>query len=1092
MLLFVTGNYQATSDCGAHISTDWEVAEDASFNTLLLQDHNDAINLTSYFYSGTVPTDPVTGEFIIYIRARFRSNSCLSDWFPVKQYTYIPPSVPVIRPPTLTVEGFPNSTPTNPNISATPFEMMYGADNHISTDWVVVDQSTGNAAWESLEDAINLNGVILPLNTLTEGTQYEFRVRYHGQITSSDWSTVISLVEQVFIDTPTLTVVESPGSGNPNGDPLQFTIFGSSFNVSQGTDTHQSTDWQIYNSDGTTLLWESLNDTVNLESVGLNVSAVLAAGIQYGDTVIIKARYNGIKASSIWGNLNYTFSSVMISAPTITPVLSTDYPASNLLEKDGGFYTGTAFSVINGGSEHASSTWVIKEQSTGNIVYSSVRDTVNLTSIMIPDNVLEYGQIYDIELTYHGRNIGDNDDILGIIDSGLGQLSRQVEPDPESASGFVATPYNVSYPHSVIPGSTNDLDPQGGIFEYSGYVSTAINNELESIYINVSKLNGSSWDSIYGTVISVADLGSNFDNDQIFFTIEDNVFEYGNISYRIMVRYVGERFSSNWSQFTISTPVSPSITAPALSASTATPYRINPPYLELVGKSTVTSNSDNDISIFNIVMSKFEVTYFAPVFSRSGPLGGNEWLGETDSVFTITNVGTGEVILKDIEKVSIIYHDTNNSPIFIPVYKTIDMPELEPGVQYRVSIVYENGTGYLLNKSIILRSDTGYLDLKIVEENKWYLYDEIPFTQKLDKAVYIPSEDGLVVMNTGTSGSTTLKLFYNYIDRTLTVTGLGSPPSGFSVVNKFNSIFQYALDINGTIDESCVVGCFSALESGTGDETAFLCGMKAKSNGWVGFGTTQVPLTPPLPDNEYIDASYYHEAKALKLSNNTIGVFQSFDLSASGLPEIITFAVYNTDQDSWSSNFKVFNQTNYDFNNTEQWALFNTFHYADLFIIDGREVICLFVNTRHQLEPTIRIESPAIYVFDSGSLAFLGAILLDFSHLSNYHIVKTKDDSFKIISGYDSFTTVLPLYAEITIENLPGDSYDFGGNSGVYEFGRYSINFGPNIPVEDSYGNTFIRAAAKLPNDRFIAFESSIFTSSNTNLANAYIIEENA
>ena len=98
----------------------------------------------------------------------------------------------------------------------------------------------------------------------------------------SVWSEVISFTTpNTYITTPTLTV-----EGSPNNVTLTPLLSGSAFNVYNGVDTHISTDWQVLKASDSSVVWESIGDTVNKTSIK---TGDLVESTSY----IFKMRYKG-------------------------------------------------------------------------------------------------------------------------------------------------------------------------------------------------------------------------------------------------------------------------------------------------------------------------------------------------------------------------------------------------------------------------------------------------------------------------------------------------------------------------------------------------------------------------------------------------------------------------------------------------------------------------------------------------------------------------------------------------------------------------------------------------------------------------------
>ena len=152
-------------------------------------------------------------------------------------------------------------------------------------DWVRWEVSTDENfttlinSYEGSDNLINWTPAIGGLLYLT--TIYVRTKQGSGNYLSA-WSEVISFTTpNTFVATPTLTV-----EGSPNNVTLTPLLTGSAFNVYNGVDTHISTDWQVLKASDSSVVWESIGDTVNKTSI--------KTGDLVGNTAyIFKMRYKG-------------------------------------------------------------------------------------------------------------------------------------------------------------------------------------------------------------------------------------------------------------------------------------------------------------------------------------------------------------------------------------------------------------------------------------------------------------------------------------------------------------------------------------------------------------------------------------------------------------------------------------------------------------------------------------------------------------------------------------------------------------------------------------------------------------------------------
>ena len=159
------------------------------------------------------------------------------------------------------------------------------------------------------------NSIVNPQSgTVVFDTDYDKHFVYNGLA----WEQSQSALE-VLIATPTITVEGSPSSVPE--DPL---LTGSAFTLTQGSDTHLSTDWEVRRTSDNVLVYSSYNDTVNKTSIN-----VPKGNLVVNTSYAFRARYRSSTGfTSSYGSTTAT--TVAAFGPT---VLGQSYC--------GGFYLGT-------------------------------------------------------------------------------------------------------------------------------------------------------------------------------------------------------------------------------------------------------------------------------------------------------------------------------------------------------------------------------------------------------------------------------------------------------------------------------------------------------------------------------------------------------------------------------------------------------------------------------------------------------------------------------------------------------------------------------------------------------------------------------
>ena len=186
----------------------------------------------------------------------------------------------------------------------------------------------------------------------------------------------------------------SPASGSvdvPLGPLLTASAF---MTYPVGADTHLNTDWRIRTMAGA-VVWQSLANPTNKTNIQvpdntLPLNTQLQADVRYRGTTL---------PVSAWSDaVTFTTTNQSISTPTITAPLNgaTGIGATPT-------FTSTAFATNPLGADtHASSDWQLKN-SLGVVIWSSVADVKNKTSITLPSGVLAVSSQYTMEVRYNGN-----------------------------------------------------------------------------------------------------------------------------------------------------------------------------------------------------------------------------------------------------------------------------------------------------------------------------------------------------------------------------------------------------------------------------------------------------------------------------------------------------------------------------------------------------------------------------------------------------------------------------------------------------------------------------------------------------------------
>ena len=179
--------------------------------------------------------------------------------------------------------------------------------------------------------------------------------------------------------------------------PLGPTLVGSAFaTYPNGADTHLNTDWRIRTTGGT-VVWSSMANSTNKTTIQVPDNS-----LPLNSQLTVDVRYRGTTLPvSDWSTaVTFTTTNQTIATPTITSPLNGATGVNGTPT-----FTSSAFATNPAGADtHASSDWRLKN-STGTVIWSSISDAVNKTSIDLPSGVLSVNSQYTIEVRYNGKTL---------------------------------------------------------------------------------------------------------------------------------------------------------------------------------------------------------------------------------------------------------------------------------------------------------------------------------------------------------------------------------------------------------------------------------------------------------------------------------------------------------------------------------------------------------------------------------------------------------------------------------------------------------------------------------------------------------------
>lgn len=376
--------FSTTGDADTHLNTDWQIASNNTFQTLVFNNLANATNKTSI----DVTNMPVNTT--LYARVRHKGTTLgYGDWSPIISFTT---KVTFIAKPTLSnLTNNQTGITENFQVNTSAFNKLAGNGTHASTDWQIASNSDfSTIVKQSNNDASNLtsyNFTSLPVNS----TLY-IRVRYKASTGSySDWSDTITFSTKNTYDTkPVTPSITSPSNNTTDLGPT-LTVTSSAFTVNTGTETHQSSSWQVASDAGFTTLVVDDADNVSAKT-NINLS-----NLPVNTTLYIRVRYKGATIGySDWSSTITIVTKQSYSASPNTPAITS--PANSATDiASSPTITSSAFGVGSGTDTHASSSWEIAtDDAFTTVIKSTTDDATNKTSwtpANLPVNTTLYARV---------------------------------------------------------------------------------------------------------------------------------------------------------------------------------------------------------------------------------------------------------------------------------------------------------------------------------------------------------------------------------------------------------------------------------------------------------------------------------------------------------------------------------------------------------------------------------------------------------------------------------------------------------------------------------------------------------------------------
>lgn len=200
-----------------HIASDWQLASDPAFTNILQSSINSGTNKTSW-----APAD-LGYLAIYYARVRYRADqagsngSAYSDWSDAIKFTTMADNRSIQKPVAMMLNDVHTDiSKTNPSFTGNAFTPLNYTDTHAGSQWQIASDNAfstivNDSGWST--DLTSYN----PTVSLNEGASYYGRVRYKGNVKTSDWSDSVIFLTAIYLQIYAIGAGAGGGGSSTNG-----------------------------------------------------------------------------------------------------------------------------------------------------------------------------------------------------------------------------------------------------------------------------------------------------------------------------------------------------------------------------------------------------------------------------------------------------------------------------------------------------------------------------------------------------------------------------------------------------------------------------------------------------------------------------------------------------------------------------------------------------------------------------------------------------------------------------------------------------------------------------------------------------------
>lgn len=442
---FITRPFSVTGGTDTQLASTWELATDASFNNIVRESLDSYSDLTTWTVTG------LARNTRYYLRVSHKGNVLGNSlWSTTISFTTT--NVVINQPSIVSPANNATDLLAPINFTGSNFSTSNGSDTHEFSIWELSSDIAFNNIIRSSVADIN-DKTTWSVSGLSANTTYYARLRYIGiKSGNSDWSNTLTIsTASITVSKP--TIISPTNNTTVLTTTVAFT--GSSFATIGGTDTHQSSTWQLAtDSSFTNISTQSVNDTSNKTT--WTVSNLVS-----GTTYYARVCYTGsVSGSSSFSDTVVIFENPLpaINTPSITfpSNLTTNVSIPITINSSG-------FTVANGTDTQLNSSWQLAtDEAFTNIIQESLDDTIHLTTW--PVTGLSYNTTYYARVKYTGVNLGSTPYSPAISFS--------------TATISVNTP-SITTPSNLSANQAVSINFASSAFSVSGGVDTQLNSSWQ-------------------------------------------------------------------------------------------------------------------------------------------------------------------------------------------------------------------------------------------------------------------------------------------------------------------------------------------------------------------------------------------------------------------------------------------------------------------------------------------------------------------------------------------------------------------------------------------------------------------------------------